>query len=219
LMTSLDLTRKFLVKEGNNKLEEVIRLSKKARQAIDKIDGLKTFSSKSFDSKGCFGFDETKLGINVTGLGLTGLFVYDILKEAYNIQIEMGDAHNILAILSVGDTEKRVNQLIAALNAISNKYKKEALVLPFKRFNATSVLKTPREAFYFDKERCSLRKSVGRVSGEFVMIYPPGIPILAPGEVITKEIIDYIELLKSENGTMSGLEDTNAEFIHCLKEN
>lgn len=218
LMTSLDLTRKFLVTEGEEKLSDVLRLARKARNAINDIEGLTAFSKDNFNIKGCYGFDETKLGINVTGLGLTGLFVYDVLKEDYNIQIEMGDAHNILAILSVGDTEKRVNQLIAALNAISNKYKKMPLHLPFKRFNATSVMKTPREAFYSEKEQLLLEESMNRISGEFVMIYPPGIPIVAPGEVITREMIDYIELLKSENGTMSGLEDTEANYIYCLKE-
>ena len=218
LMASLDLTRKFLVEEGRSRLEEVLVLSRKARESIDRIEGLITFSYSSFNPIGCFGFDETKLGINVTGLGLTGLFVYDVLKEEYNIQVEMGDAHNILAILSVGDTEKRINQLIAALNAISNKYRKEPLELPFKRFNSTKVMKTPREAFYHDKERLLLSASIGRISSEFVMIYPPGIPIVAPGEVVTEEIVSYIELLKSENGTMSGLEDTDANYIYCLKE-
>lgn len=179
---------------------------------------MKAFVKQDFSSEGCYGFDETKLGIHVTGLGVTGLFVYDILKEEYNIQVEMGDAHNILAILSVGDTEKRVNQLIAALSAISHKYKKSPLMLPFKKFNATQVIKTPREAFYAQKERRLLKESAGCISGEFVMIYPPGIPIVAPGEVMTKEMIDYIELLKAEKGTMTGLEDSNVEYIYCLKE-
>lgn len=218
LMSSLDLTRRFLVKEGQENLTEVLILARKARTAINDIDGLIAFSYDSFNSAGCYGFDETKLGVNVTGLGLTGLFVYDVLKEDYNIQIEMGDAHNILAILSVGDSEKRVNQLIAALNAISNKYNKEPLHLPFKKFNATTVAYSPRQAFYADKERLALVDSVNRVSGESIMIYPPGIPIVAPGELITKEMIDYVALLKSEKGTLSGLDDTECNYIYCMKE-
>jgi len=218
LMTSLDLTRKFLMQEGQKKLEEVLALSKKARDKINAIDGLIAFDFEDFDKRGCYGFDETKLGVNVTGIGLTGLHVYDILRDDYNIQVEMGDSHNILAILSVGDTEKRLNQLIAALNAISTRYKKEPLNLTFKSFHSTEVKHSPRQAFYSEMERLSLEESINRISGEFIMIYPPGIPIIAPGEVITEELYKYIELLKAENGTMSGLDDTEANYIYCIKE-
>ncbi|MCH4888070.1 aminotransferase class I/II-fold pyridoxal phosphate-dependent enzyme [Acidaminobacter sp. JC074] len=218
LMTSLDLTRKYLVDEGKDKFDKVIALAESAREKINRIDGLTAFDQDSFSKKGCYGFDKTKLGINVTGIGLTGLNVYEILRDDYNIQIEMGDAHNILAILSIGDSDKEVNQLVSALYAISNNYRKDKLELDFKHFSATGVKLSPRQAFYSEKERLDLSCSVGRISGEFVMIYPPGIPILAPGEHITKEIVDYIQLLKKENGTLSGLEDTNGDYIYCIKE-
>jgi len=196
----------------------VISLAKMAREKINRIDGLIAFESSNFSTKGCFGFDQTKLGINVTGIGLTGLSVYEILRDDYNIQIEMGDAHNILAILSIGDSEKEVNQLVSALHAISNNYRKDKLELGFKHFSSTEVKLSPRKAFYSDMERLLITESVGHISGEFVMIYPPGIPILAPGEFITDEIVEYIELLKKENGTLSGLEDTKGDYIYCIKE-
>jgi arginine/lysine/ornithine decarboxylase len=218
LMASLDLTRKFLVEKGQENLEEVLKLVRNARNKINKIEGLIAFSKNDFNEKGCYGFDETKLGVNVTGLGLTGIFVYDVLREDYNIQAEMGDSHNILAIFSVGDTEKRVNQLVSALSAIANKYRKAPLTLDFKSFNATNVKYSPREAFYKEKMRMKIKDAVNHISGEFLMIYPPGIPILAPGELITEEIYHYIELLRKEKGMMSGLEDTNSEYIYCIKE-
>lgn len=218
LMTSLDLTRKFLVSQGEKTFDKVIRLAKNARDKINKIDGLTAFTGEDFDNIGCYGFDVSKLGINVTNLGLTGLNVYEILRDDYNIQVEMGDAHNILAILSIGDTEKEVNQLVSALYSISNNYRKDPLIFDFKRFSSTQVEKSPREAFYSEMERRELLKAEGMVSGEFAMIYPPGIPILAPGEIITEEIINYIALLKKENGSLSGLEDTHGIYINCLKE-
>jgi len=218
LMTSLDLTRKYLVDEGEKVFDKVVSLAKNARDKINQIDGLTAFDIDSFSKKACYGFDTAKLGINVTGIGLTGLNVYEILRDDYNIQIEMGDAHNILAILSIGDSDKEVNQLVSALFAISNNYRKEPLKLEFKHFSATDVKLSPRQAFYSEMERLDLKDSVGRISGEFVMIYPPGIPILAPGEFITSEIVAYIELLKKENGTLSGLEDTNGDYIYCIKE-
>lgn len=217
LMTSLDLTRKFLVNEGKAVFDKVISLANMAREKINRIDGLIAFDISNFSKVGCYGFDSTKLGINVTGLGLTGLNVYEILRDDYNIQIEMGDAHNILAILSIGDSDKEVNQLVSALYAISNNYRKERLELGFEHFSSTQVKLSPRKAFYSEMERMLISDSVGRISGEFVMIYPPGIPILAPGEFISKEIVDYIELLKKENGTLSGLDDTKGDYIYCIK--
>jgi arginine/lysine/ornithine decarboxylase len=218
LMTSLDLTRKFLVQKGQTKLAHVLELARNARKKINNIDGLICFDQHDFNQLGCFGFDETKIGVNVVGLGITGLKVYEILRDEYNIQVEMGDSHNILAIISVGDTEKRVNQLVAALNAISKKYKQESKIIDFSTYTSTLVSKTPRDAFYSKQERIELSDSCGRISGEFIMIYPPGIPILAPGEVINQEMLDYIELLKSENGTMSGLDDPESKTIFVLEE-
>ncbi len=218
LMTSLDLTRKFLVTEGRNKLTEVLKLVRDARNRINKIEGLTAYSKFDFNDNGCFGFDETKLGVNVTGIGLTGIHVYDILRDEYNIQVEMGESHNILAIFSVGDTQRRVNQLVSALNAIVSRYGSKPLKMTFRSFNATEALISPRKAFYSPKDKFLLSESIDMISGEFVMIYPPGIPILAPGEKITKEIIDYIELLKSEKGSISGLEDTEVNYIYCIKE-
>lgn len=218
LMTSLDLTRKFLVVEGEKTFEKVLSLAKMAREKINRIEGLIAFDDQVFSKKGCFDFDTTKLGINVIGLGLTGLNVYDILRDDYNIQVEMGDAHNILAILSIGDSEKEVNQLVSALYAISNNYRRDKLELGFKHFSSTDVRLSPRQAFYSEMTRYKLIESVGKISGEFVMIYPPGIPILAPGEYITQEIVDYIQLLKEEKGTLSGLDDTNGDYIYCIKE-
>jgi arginine decarboxylase len=217
LMTSLDLTRRFLVQEGRNVLTNVIDLAAQARRTINNIDGLLAYDRKDFSESSCFGFDTTKLGVNVTGIGLTGLKVYDILRDEFNIQVELGDSHNIMAILSVGDTSKRVNQFSAALQALAFQYRKKPLILNFSNFHATEVILSPRKAFYSDKIRKPLRESIGRISGEFVMIYPPGIPILAPGEKISEEMIAFIELLKSEQGTMSGLEDPKAEHILCIK--
>ena len=218
LMASLDLTRKFLITEGRGKLTEVLNLVRDARNRINEIDGLIAFSASDFNDKGCFGFDETKLGVNVTGIGLTGIHVYDLLRDEYNIQVEMGESHNILAIFSVGDTPRRVNQLVSALNAIATRYRSKPLDMTFKSFNSTEALISPRKAFYSPKKRFLINESIDMISGEFVMIYPPGIPILAPGERITEEIVNYIELLKSEKGAISGLEDSEVNYINCIEE-
>ena len=73
------------------------------------------------------------------------------------------------------------------------------------------------EAFYAEKERLPIKQTAGRISGEFVMAYPPGIPILAPGEEITKDIIDYILYSVEKGCSMQGMEDSKLEYLNVLK--
>ena len=80
-----------------------------------------------------------------------------------------------------------------------------------------NVLASPQEAFYAEKERLPIKQTAGRISGEFVMAYPPGIPILAPGEEITKDIIDYILYSVEKGCSMQGMEDSKLEYLNVLK--
>lgn len=140
-----------------------------------------------------YDFDVTKLCVFTRDIGLDGIEVYDILRDEYDIQIEFGDIGNILAYISIGDRIQDIERLMGALADISRLYKKEE-----KRFEVDRemllprVLASPQEAFYANKEKVPIREAAGRISGEFVMAYPPGIPIVAPGEEITEDIIDYI---------------------------
>ena len=86
-------------------------------------------------------------------------------------------------------------------------------------FSRCEVVVTPREAFYSAKEQINLQDSLNRISGEFVMLYPPGIPILSPGERITEEILEYIEILKVQKGIITGLEDQDVKRIKVIKNN
>ena len=75
----------------------------------------------------------------------------------------------------------------------------------------------PQQAFYSDKESLPLEETIGRICGEFAMCYPPGIPILAPGELITREIIDYINYAKEKGCFMTGTEDMEMNYINVIK--
>ncbi|EOD01708.1 aminotransferase class I/II-fold pyridoxal phosphate-dependent enzyme [Caldisalinibacter kiritimatiensis] len=217
LMSSIDVARKMLAVHGDKILTKVLKLSRYAREEINKIDGLYAFGKELIGSPGVFDFDETKLSINVSGLGLTGFEVYDILRDEYNIQMELGDVFNILAIISVGDTKESIDSLIESLKDISKKYKKQKIT-----FNKGPILKnpeviiSPRDAFYSRKKVVKLEEAEGEISGESIMAYPPGIPIVTPGERISKEIIDYIKFLKNQHSLLQGTEDPYVENIKVL---
>lgn len=159
----------------------------------------------------------TKLSVHTLDIGLAGIEVYDILRDEYDIQIEFGDIGNILAYVSVGDRKRDVERLISALSEIRRRYRRNRAGIMSQEYFNPKVVTTPQKAFYSEKESLPLKETVGRVCGEFIMCYPPGIPILAPGERITKEIIEYIEYAKAKGSSITGPEDINIERLNVLK--
>ena len=217
LLSSLDIARKNLALNGRMIFKEVVELSEYARDEINKIEGYYAYSKEIINNHNIYDFDITKLTINTLGIGLAGIEVYDILRDEYGIQIELGDIGNILAIISVGDTKYNIERLVSALSEIKRKYsKKERLSFDHEYINP--IIKViPKEAFYREKESMTIKESRGKISGEFVMCYPPGIPILAPGELITKEAIDCIVYSKEKGCLVTGPEDMDIKNIKVLK--
>jgi len=216
LMTSLDVARKRLAVEGNRIFEDILRITRNARNQINDIEGLYAFGKEMIGKLGVYDFDETKLGVNVTGLGITGFEAYDILRDKYNIQVELGDAYNILAIVSVGDTEESLNSLVMALKDMSIKYKGNKKKFEKVILENPEVIVSPRDAFYARKRIIRLEEAEGEISGESVMAYPPGIPIVAPGERITKRMIEYIKFLKKQHSMLTDTADPDVEYIKVL---
>lgn len=217
LMSSLDVARKNLVINGQEILSNVLALVRDARARINNIDGFYAFGKELINGKGVYKFDETKLSINVYGLGMTGFEVYNILRDKYNIQMELGDLKNVLAIISLGDTSIQMEKLISALEEISkDSFKEEEKHIADLSVVSGESVMLPRDAFYYPKKNVRISDAAGEISGEAIMVYPPGIPLLAPGELITEELIQRIEYLKTQNTLLTDLEDTNFEYIKVV---
>jgi arginine/lysine/ornithine decarboxylase len=216
-MASLDIARRDLAINGNKIFNNIINLADYAREEINKIDGLSTLTSDLINNKGIYDIDRTKLAINVSKLGISGLYTYDILRDRYKIQVEFGDTKNILAILGNGDSRETVDELISALKDISIKYRKDNIITSILDLHNPEVVISPREAFYLDKEQIPIEDALGEICGEHIMSYPPGIPIISPGERFTKEMIDYINFLKNEGSMLTGTEDPNIDYIKIVK--
>lgn len=216
LMSSLDVARKSLATSGSESLQEILKVSSWARESINAIDGLYAFGKELLDGKGVYNFDETKLGVNVTGIGMTGFEAYDLLRDEYNIQVELGDATNILAIISLGDAMDSVSKLLSALRDMATKFGKEKIKIKTPPLKNPEVIVSPRNAFYGMKRTVKLSEAEGMICAESVMAYPPGIPIVAMGEKISEEMIEYIGFIKSQKTTLSGTKDPNVEYIEVL---
>jgi len=218
LMSSLDLSRRNLALHGVKIFDEVIRLAQYGRDEINKIGGYYAFSKERINGDTIFDFDTTKLSVFTRAIGLTGVEVYDLLRDEYGIQIEFGDLGNILAVISVGDRERELERLVSALSEIKRLYSKDPAGLLDHEYIHPQVEMTPQKAFYAAKTSLPLLSCVGRICGESVMCYPPGIPIVAPGEIITQEIVDYIVYAKAKGSSMTGTEDIEVNEICVVSE-
>mgnify|MGYP001076489445 FL=1 len=218
LLASLDISRRNLALRGKAEFKKVTALAEYARGEINGIGGYYAYTSELINGDSIFDFDRTKLTVNTLGIGLAGIEVYDLLRDEYDIQMELGDMANVLAYISIGDRERDTERLIGALEEIKRKYSKVNADLYTQEYIEPKVAVSPQNAFYASKESLPLPETKGRICSEFVMCYPPGIPILAPGEEITEEILAYIVYAKEKGCSMTGPEDADIRRLNVLKE-
>jgi len=218
LMSSLDISRRNLALRGKQMFREVCSLAEYARMEINKIGGYYAFSKELINGGTVYDFDITKLSVHTRNIGRAGIEVYDILRDDYNIQTEFGDIGNILAIISAGDNMIAIERLVSSLSEIKRLYSKDQTGMFDHEYINPEVIMTPQQAFYADKRTVPIGESAGLICSEFVMCYPPGIPILAPGEQITPEILDYIAYTKEKGCILTGTEDLRIETIRVVKE-
>lgn len=220
LLASLDTARRHLAIHGYRELERAIQLAQKARAAIKEIEGLSCLGEESLGQEAMYALDPTKLTISVKNLGITGQQAEVWLREHYRIEVELSDLYNILCIITPGDDEESIQLLVEALRDLSRAHKdlhcQKKLQVQLPSIPPLSL--SPREAFYMETETIPLKESVGRIIAEFIMVYPPGIPILLPGEVIEQHNIDYIFRNIEAGLPVQGPEDPTLEMVKVIRE-
>lgn len=218
LLSSLDISRRNLALRGKEIFRHVQDLTQYAREEINRIGGYYAYAQDLINNDSIFDFDSTKLSVYTLDIGLAGIEVYDLLRDEYDIQVEFGDLGNILAYVSVGDRMQDIERLVSALAEIRRRYGRDRTGLMTQEYLPPQVEVTPQEAFYAEKISLPLDKAEGHICSEFVMCYPPGIPILAPGERITRDILDYIAYAKEKGCSMTGPEDIAIEHLNVLRQ-
>ena len=217
LMSSLDVARKQIALNGREIATKTLELARWTREEMRKIPGIKLFEPEE-QTSGCQKYDITKVTINLKSLGLSGYDMERILRRDYKIQVELADLYNVIFLLTLADDEDTIQYLIDSCREIAEGRQLERVlkyVPPWPAIPIVSI--SPRDAMYSETRRIPLVEAVGEISAEMIMAYPPGIPLVCPGEYISQETIDYVQVLKKEQADLQGTEDPKIDFIKVLK--
>ena len=230
MVASLDVARKQMATEGRALLSRVIDLARETRAALNRIPGVYCFGDELKGRAGVFDLDPTKITVTVKGLGYTGYEASEILRRRYNIQVELADLFNVVALFTVGTTREAAERFVSAFEELARGERELDMFAPsgileqrLRRRNFSlppipPMRMRPREAFLAAAEFVKFRDSKGRICAETLTPYPPGIPVIAPGEEITQEIIDYLRLELKAGVRIQGPYDDKLRTIRVVQE-
>jgi arginine decarboxylase len=230
MVASLDVARKQMATDGFALLSRTIELAQRTRQQLNQIEGLYCFGEDAKGRPGVFDVDPTKVAVTVKGLGYTGYEASEILRRRYNIQVELADLFNVVALFTIGTTPDAAQRFVNAFEEMAHDNRPLDMYAPSgileRRLHRGSyrlpkippMRMLPREAFLAAAEFVRFKESKGRICAETISPYPPGIPVLAPGEEITAEIIDYLRLELKAGIRIQGPSDDRLKMIRVVKE-
>lgn len=211
LMASLDAARQNAALNGRTAVCRMLDITSYIRSALSSIDGVSC--PENVDGNEVFSFDKTRIIFSVKGI--SGFSLSEILLEKYNICCEMADNYNVVSIIGSSDSYEDADRLINAVKEIAatvNTGKIKEFSLP----PMPPIAMTPRKAFFAKSTRTNFKDSVGKVSAEMIAPYPPGIPVIYPGEVITEEIYEFISEAIKDGRHIHGFSDKSMETIKII---
>lgn len=217
LMASLDAARYQLQQYGGQMAEDALQAAQKLRDLCNGLQGLKVLAEKDAED---FQLDRTKVTVNFSGWGYTGIEAGELLRQA-GVAVELVDENNVLFLVTYADNTEdydaaleRIESVLAAMQKNKRPAKSsQAAQLPPPAQSGMGL----RQVFNSDKSNIRLEDAVGCICGEQVSFYPPGIPVLLPGEIITEDIIDYCRKMKKLGLPVSGPADSGLELIRVVK--
>jgi arginine/lysine/ornithine decarboxylase len=224
LMSSLDAARANWETDGNRQLNILLQQVIKIRRNLASLPGLECLGLEIIDMHGVAGMDLTKIVLSGRILGWSGFELAEKLRKEFAIQPEMAMPQYILLLLTIGDRQQAIDGLEAAItrifqqNFFDRNKKRQAFTGQVPVWPRPEVQFTPREAFFAKKVRVSLASALGRPAGELVAPYPPGIPLLCSGELITGEVMDWLTLIRKERISCHGPLDQSLETIGVIEE-
>lgn len=217
LMASLDLARQQLAVRGRELLDKSFALAHWCRESLAEIDGVKVLEHKHLGAEGAKYLDVTRLTISLLERGVTGYQLAELLGEKYQVVVEMADYASVVAVISLGTTPNDCQRLITAIKEIVKLETGQPLGFSETLNIPPPVVRlSPREAWLRSGKAVPLEQSLGHISGETVAVYPPGIPVLCPGEEITQPVLDYLTEVKHRGLQLQGPRDGSLSSLRVL---
>lgn len=216
LRAALDANRQFLATEGYRLFTANRDLVVRLREELNTINGLRLLDVATIPDTG-LEQDPWKLTFSCAGMGLTGYETERILQSEYQIQVEYADPVQVTCFLSPWQDQSDLQRLGQALRSVSRS-KHGAAVAPLSKTVLPAIpplVNNPRDALYAPARELSLEQAVGRVAATVVAPYPPGIPVIVPGELIQEDAVDFIERILALGGRVNGV-NPDGNLIRCV---
>lgn len=222
LLASLDLARRQLALEGEKLWRRALERAMELRSFISGLPGFRVMEKgRAHD------FDYTKVVVSALELGVDGVQLERTLRYRFKVQPEMSDMRNVVLVITPSQTDEDLLRLKAALREISASpydwIAKEGVKMPLRRVEELDfpgfpeAVLSPREAYFAEAVSVSWKEAAGKICGELITPYPPGIPLICPGERIEKEHFEYLRELNSVGIPIDGLQDRNFERVKILR--
>jgi arginine decarboxylase len=217
LLASLDAARQQMATVGKQLLSQTLMQVESVRQRLANISSIRIFDAPDGRrSTGGHRHDRTRLTITVAGLGITGFTADEILTTQFGVICELPSLQHLTFIFSIGTTDWDCDRLVHAIGQLVQQAHPIASIPAATQFPPPETVISPREAFFAVAQTVPIAQSINQVSAELICPYPPGIPLLLPGERITQESIDYLKMVQRSGGFISGCADPELQTIQVV---
>jgi lysine decarboxylase len=211
-----------MVLRGQELLGEALRLARKTATAIEAIPGVDVLGNDVLGCPGAAALDQTKITVDLTGLGVTGYEAADWLYRERRLAVEGVDRRHLMFIVTIGDNEATVDRLLAAMGDLASKVRADGRPpLPDTTFTEQLFVGAeyplrPRDAFFGPTRLVQLSAAAGEIAAEPVSPYPPGVPAVVPGQRITPAIVDFLKSGMAAGMYVEGAADPSLEQIRVV---
>jgi arginine/lysine/ornithine decarboxylase len=224
LLASLDAARQQMAVQGEALMTQTLKLSRLAQRTLQSIAKLGVLE---FDkpSPGFTALDATRLTLNIANLGVSGFVIDDWLRQQRGVIAEYPSLRHLTFILSLGNTRQDIQLLIDACQDLTTfSQSSQGLILrrlqclsrQWQQFGTSKLVMTPRQAFDAQTQVLPVEAAIAQISAELICPYPPGIPVLLPGERITSAAIGYLQQVIAAGGLVTGCHDPNLQTIRVV---
>ncbi|HRA46532.1 MAG TPA: aminotransferase class I/II-fold pyridoxal phosphate-dependent enzyme [Thermomicrobiales bacterium] len=218
ILASIDAVRSQMVLHGREMLERTLEMARAARERIRTIPGITIVDGETL---GVARYDPTKFVIDVATMGITGFEAEHALRNRFHINPEASDLVSIVCFFTVGDSQATIDRLVSALETMARENRGKPPIQTTLRSSGSIVrpgiqVMTPRDAFFARSLPLPLAEAAGKVSADLVIPYPPGIPVIAPGDVIEQHKLDYLAAGVAHGFYISGAVDPELRTIQVV---